>query len=137
MKININKDKIMTQQEFTALAKVEVTEREYRAIEEVYLNSDLDKYEFAKMWMKMNKSRVQAAKEEARAKAEKEAIQDKAYKLFNATKREDSHLLIAMANLSLAEQEFLENIGITIDEPYIKTLSTINYELGQYLTIFK
>ena len=61
----------MTQQEFTTLTKVQVTAREYEAIEEVYLNSDLDKYEFAKMWMKMNKSRVRAAKEEARAKEEK------------------------------------------------------------------
>ena len=63
---SINK---MTQVEFTNRTQVEVSAKEYAAIEEVYMNSDLDKDAFCKMWVKMNKSRVEAAKE-ARLEAE-------------------------------------------------------------------
>ena len=59
----------MTQVEFTNRTQVEVSAKEYAAIEEVYMNSDLDKDAFCKMWVKMNKSRVEAAKE-ARLEAE-------------------------------------------------------------------
>ena len=52
----------MTQVEFTNRTQVEVSAKEYAAIEEVYMNSDLDKDAFCKMWVKMNKSRVEAAR---------------------------------------------------------------------------
>lgn len=53
----------MTQQEFTNRTLVEVTAEEFNAIHVVYVNGDLDKDEFCKVWCKMNKTRVQAAKE--------------------------------------------------------------------------
>lgn len=43
-----------------------VTADEFAHINEVYMNSDLDKDEFCKVWAKMNKSRVQRHKEEER-----------------------------------------------------------------------
>lgn len=52
----------MTHKEFTDRVLVNVSEEEYRHIEQVYLCSDLDKDEFCKLWIKMNKGRYEAAK---------------------------------------------------------------------------
>lgn len=56
----------MTKQEFENRTNVQVLFDEYEHIEVVYMASDLDKDEFCKMWCKMNKSRVNKAKEEAK-----------------------------------------------------------------------
>ena len=56
----------MTKQEFENRTNVQVSFDEYKHIEAVYLASDLDKDEFCKMWCRMNKSRVNKAKEEAK-----------------------------------------------------------------------
>ena len=61
----------MTQQEFTNRTNVEVSYNEFNAIHEVYMSSDLDKDEFCKMWVKMNKTRV--AKAQAEQKAQEKA----------------------------------------------------------------
>ena len=55
----------MLQSEFKERTGIDVALDEYRAIEVVYINSDLDKDEFCKMWCKMNVSRIRKAKEEA------------------------------------------------------------------------
>lgn len=52
----------MTKQEFTNRTLVEISEVEYEAIEIVYINSDLNKDDFCKLWCKMNASRVKAVK---------------------------------------------------------------------------
>lgn len=54
--------------EFKNRVMVNVTAEEYEHIEAVYMASDLDKDEFCAMWRKMNKSRVAAAKAEAKRK---------------------------------------------------------------------
>lgn len=51
----------MLQQEFEARVKVQVSYKEYESINEVYNNSDLDKDEFCKMWVRMNGERVNRA----------------------------------------------------------------------------
>lgn len=60
----------MLQSEFKERTGVDVTLDEYRAIEVVYINSDLDKDEFCKMWCKMNASRVVKAKIDSKEKEE-------------------------------------------------------------------
>lgn len=50
----------MTRQEFTNRTLVEISEVEYEAIEIVYINSDLNKDDFCKLWCKMNAGRVKA-----------------------------------------------------------------------------
>lgn len=60
----------MLQKEFEDRTGIKVSLKEYSAIEEVYMESDLDKNEFCKMWCKMNTGRIKAAKKEL---AEKEA----------------------------------------------------------------
>lgn len=57
----------MTQKEFQDRVKMQVSAGEYTAIEVVYMNSDLEKDEFCKMWAKMNAKRIAAYR-----KAEKE-----------------------------------------------------------------
>lgn len=52
----------MLQSEFTERTKVQVSSEEFEAINEVYMNSDLDKDSFCALWCKMNRSRVDAAK---------------------------------------------------------------------------
>ena len=52
----------MLQLEFTERTKVQVSDEEFEAINEVYMNSDLDKDSFCVLWCKMNRSRVDAAK---------------------------------------------------------------------------
>ena len=48
----------MLQQEFTKRVGLEVSAQEYAHIEQVYMASDLDKDEFCKQWVKMNKERI-------------------------------------------------------------------------------
>ena len=52
----------MLQSEFTERTKVQVSDEEFEAINEVYMHCDLDKDSFCVLWCKMNRSRVDAAK---------------------------------------------------------------------------
>ena len=62
----------MTRNEFMIRTQFAISEKEYAAVEVVYMASDLDKDEFCKMWCKMNKSRVQAAREMKRQQMKRE-----------------------------------------------------------------
>lgn len=61
----------MTKQEFEARA-IKVSDKEFEAINEVYMNCDLDKDEFCKVWKKMNQSRVKAYREQELRRIETE-----------------------------------------------------------------
>ena len=80
----------MTQQEFTQRVEVSVSSTEYAAIEIVYMNSDLDKDEFCKLWVKMNYKRVGKAKEERIAKEKEEMLKGQLFMI--ATKPECNDL---------------------------------------------
>lgn len=71
----------MLQSEFTARA-IPVSTEEYNHIEQVYLNSDLDKDEFCKVWCKMNASRVKAYKKQQAELKAKEAIVSKMFAIY-------------------------------------------------------
>jgi len=70
----------MLQQEFEERVKMPVQTWEFEAINVVYNNSDLNKDEFCKIWVSMNKSRVQQYKKQ---QAEREAIEKKLAKARN------------------------------------------------------
>ena len=134
---SINK---MTQVEFTNRTQVEVSAKEYAAIEEVYMNSDLDKDAFCKMWVKMNKSRVEAAKE-ARLEAEIEAAcKESAFDLYIRLSNIKEYETLGVSHLSVEEELFVENsLGIELQEwsslwgcKMFKTTLTLAYELGIY-----
>ena len=73
----------MRQSEFETRVHMNVTAEEYSHIEEVYMSYDLDKDEFCKMWSKMNQSRIQKAKEEAKRLEKESKLRDQLYNIIN------------------------------------------------------
>jgi hypothetical protein len=129
----------MTQQEFTQRTNVQVSNTEFDAIHEVYMNSDLDKDEFCKMWVKMNKTRVQNAKVERMIKAKDEAYRDALHKFY--TKTNDSNEFqtpICYVKISAYEVQAMSYAGIKVanDNGRAKFLSDIRYEIGKFLRMY-
>ena len=129
----------MTQQEFTQRTKVEVSFNEFNAIHEVYVNSDLDKDEFCKMWVKMNKTRVQNAKVERMIKAKDEAYRDALHKFY--TKNNDVNEFmtpICYVKISTYEVQAMSYAGIKVanEDGRAKFLSDIRYEIGKFLRMY-
>ena len=129
----------MTQQEFTQRVNVEVSNKEFEAINEVYMNSDLDKDEFCKMWVKMNKTRVQNAKVERMIKAKDEAYRDALHKFY--TKNNDVNEFmtpICYVKISTYEVQAMSYAGIKVvnEDGHAKYLSDIRYEIGKFLRMY-
>jgi len=129
----------MTQQEFTQRTNVEVSYNEFDAIHEVYMNSDLDKDEFCKMWVKMNKTRVENAKVERMIKAKDEAYRDALHKFY--TKTNDSNEFqtpICYVKISTYEVQAMSYAGIKVanEDGRAKYLSDIRYEIGKFLRMY-
>jgi hypothetical protein len=129
----------MTQQEFTQRVNVEVSNKEFEAINEVYMNSDLDKDEFCKMWVKMNKTRVQNAKVERMIKAKDEAYRDALHKFY--TKNDDVNEFmtpICYVKISTYEVQAMSYAGIKVanEDGHAKYLSDIRYEIGKFLRMY-
>lgn len=129
----------MTQQEFTNRTNVEVSYNEFNAIHEVYMNSDLDKDEFCKMWVKMNKTRVQNAKVERMFKAKDEAYRDALHKFY--TKNVDVNEFmtpICYVKISTYEVQAMRYAGIKVanEDGRAKYLSDIRYEIGKFLRMY-
>jgi hypothetical protein len=126
----------MTQKEFTDRVEVEVTTKEFEAINEVYMNSDLDKDAFCRIWVKMNKSRVREARIKAAELREKQTLKEIAWAMYQRISRmENTHLRFAHATLSHQEKNFLYGIGVEITDTM--NLSTVWHKLAQYLGIVK
>ena len=64
----------MLQHEFESRVGIEVSAKEYAAIEQVYMSSDVEKDEFCKLWAKMNCQRIARIKAERKAAAEFKAL---------------------------------------------------------------
>ena len=129
----------MTQQEFTQRVNVEVSNKEFEAINEVYMNSDLDKDEFCKMWVKMNKTRVQNAKVERMIKAKDEAYRDALHKFY--TKNDDVNEFmtpICYVKISTYEVQAMSYACIKVanEDGRAKYLSDIRYEIGKFLRMY-
>ena len=129
----------MTQQEFTNRTNVEVSYNEFNAIHEVYMSSDLDKDEFCKMWVKMNKTRVQNAKVERMIKAKDEAYRDALHKFY--TKNNDVNEFmtpICYVKISTYEVQALSYAGIKVanEDGRAKYISDIRYEIGKFLRMY-
>ena len=129
----------MTQQEFTQRVNVEVSNKEFEAINEVYMNSDLDKDEFCKIWVKMNKTRVENAKVERMIKAKDEAYRDALHKFY--TKNDDVNEFmtpICYVKISTYEVQAMSYAGIKVanEDGRAKYLSDIRYEIGKFLRMY-
>lgn len=141
----------MLQKEFEDRTGVKVSIDEYSAIEKVYMESDIDKDEFCKMWCKMNTSRIKAAK---KALAEKEAKTKENARLFNIIRKLEKkrHYNIAEEPLTVgflgkSDVDFLQKFGIqmriSIQEavsygypiPRHYRVSETSYQIKKYLRI--
>ena len=134
----------MTQQEFFNRTRVEVEASEFQAINEVYNCSDLDKDEFCKMWVKMNKSRVAKAQADAKAQEEEMKKMDYLYNLYHKYNDYNNDCLLYWDVLSDKEQNQLIAYGFSMTEScyfystnqYLdapKTMSTIKYDIYKYI----
>lgn len=129
----------MTQQEFESRVSMKVSYKEFEAINEVYMNSDLDKDDFCKAWIKMNQSRVNKAKAEAKAQAEEATKREALYNIINRD-WSDLYQSNAAEHLSKKQRILLDEVGINLVEhrfsfPYQKTVSTVIYEIKKYLKV--
>ena len=93
----------MLQSEFTERTKVQVSAEEFEAINEVYMNSDLNKDDFCAMWCKMNKSRVDAVKA-----AIKEQKRIDNLSLFEYMKKKVSDLVFKEAEMNQDGRMFFD-----------------------------
>lgn len=135
----------MTQQEFETRVQVKVSTQEYWHINEVYNNSDLDKDEFCKLWVKMNQGRVNKAKEQAKREAEdwkqREALYDIINRDWTGKYNEFAHTCFTKT-----QEKQLSEVGIELTEERVepiwghtvrdyKLVSTILYEIEKYLKV--
>ena len=63
----------MTQYEFETRAGINVSAREYESIEAVYMASDLCKDDFCRQWARMNRERIQKARQEEKERQKQAA----------------------------------------------------------------
>lgn len=104
----------MTIQEFQSRTQVSVDVSEFESITMVYMQSDVDKDTFCKMWRKMNATRVMAAK----GKAKKQQTIDKVFSMVmtNPEWTDVEHYNdIAVAVLSSKDKALIELIGISLE----------------------
>lgn len=104
----------MTIQEFQSRTQVSVDVSEFESITTVYMQSDVDKDTFCKMWCKMNATRVMAAKEQAK----KQQTIDKVFSMVmtNPEWTDVEHCNdIAVAVLSSKDKALIESIGISLE----------------------
>ena len=119
----------MTRNEFETRTGVQVTDTEFWSINEVYMNSDVDKDEFCKLWKKMNPVRV------ANAKAERDAAEKRIEEMQKAMDIVTSSCVFdfdadAMTTLKRRDVCFLESIGIDMYDAYgYKKLYQVRYDV--------
>lgn len=104
----------MTRKEFETRTMVAVSDKEFDAINAVYMTSDLYKDDFCKMWCKMNASRVSRAREEMK-RAEREAERkDMAMDIYVTLVYEKNEMNDADDCLSTKQKKFLAENGIDL-----------------------
>lgn len=126
----------MTQQEFTNRTLVEVSAEEFNAIHVVYMASDLDKDEFCKVWCKMNRTRVQAAKEAKKAQQERYnrctklmAIKQKLMMMMEQDKWSGNEWIVGLKSEQL---NTIESEGIGFSEfGHLKSVSSLWYDIRE------
>ena len=104
----------MTIQEFQSRTQVSVDVSEFESITTVYMQSDVDKDTFCKMWRKMNATRVMAAYEQAK----KQQTIDKVFSMVVANPEwtdVEHYNDIAVAVLSSKDKALIESIGISLE----------------------
>jgi hypothetical protein len=137
----------MTQQEFTQRTQVEVSMKEFDYIHEMYMNNDMDKDEFCKMWVKMNKTRVERAKAEKKAAERKQKVREILWTVWNKYAFKDYMWKVMWLNHSILnkkEEKAVEEAGIDLryyshdagGYLYYNMYDTL-YGIGEVLGLYK
>ena len=111
----LKKIKIMLQQEFHDRVKMSVSAEEFEAIHAVYMYSYLDKDEFCKLWVKMNRTRVDNAKKELKERQQRRWRINRLLKIEAKLDKAESHE-VAEDVLTASDINVLESVGISIKE---------------------
>lgn len=134
----------MLQQEFEQRVGIQVSFEEYKSIEVVYMESDLDKGDFCKMWVAMNKKRIAKAKGMRKEAEMKETLK---FELSNIAERlrniKCDYYTFAVDVLKGKEKKLLEMAGISLEESVTsitgntftayKFLPSIQFDIHNYL----
>ncbi len=136
----------MLQSEFTTRTKVHVSAEEYAHIEAVYMASDVDKDEFCRLWVLMNKERVARSKEEAKQQAAEQSRRESLWRIVERYDGADWETCCKRADdvLTDKQKQLVQSAGIELSELHIepffghevrdyKQLGTVIYELKKYL----
>lgn len=130
----------MLQQEFEQRVKMQISCKEYESINEVYNHSTLNKDEFCKAWVRMNKERVVKAIAEAKDKAKLSALKDKAWDIIACYRYENYHEMgkPAYKVFKKRQYEFCKSIGIKMrfSEHYPEISTTVSdaiFELRKFV----
>ena len=121
----------MTKQEFETRTHVEVTMKEFENINEMYLDSNVDKDEFCRLWSKMNHIRVARAKEAKEIATKEMMIKEKALDIVARMHAlTNDWFADAITSLRRRDITFLESIGFDFYDGYeYKSISEIHYEI--------
>lgn len=129
----------MTQQEFQTRVQMEVPCTEFEAINEVYMNSDLDKDEFCKLWVKMNQTRVHAAIEKAAEQRKQGALRENLWRIVEKYSSKDIDWKIATTTysaLTKRERATIEKANMELESGILpKSMLKMLHEIRQYLKV--
>ncbi|MBO5957410.1 MAG: hypothetical protein J6Q39_07640 [Bacteroidales bacterium] len=129
----------MTQQEFQERVKMPISAEEFEAVNHVYMLSDLNKDDFCKMWVQMNKSRVQQAAKEAKANKEEADNKERARRIFDKleafiNKDFENYINYAHLFLGARDRKFLKDkLSIEVD---CMSNGSLRFRLGQFIGIY-
>lgn len=129
----------MLHEEFTKRTGVDVTPEEFAAVHDMYMQNDMSKDEFCKLWCKMNEKRVKAAKESAKEREERAKIEKRAFNILcKYEAKYETFLarfeLFCLECMNERELNTLQSIGINTDRA---RLNEAFYDIKKYLNIIK
>lgn len=128
----------MTQQEFESRVKMQVSCEEYNVIEQVYMNSDVDKDEFCRLWAKMNTKRIAKAKAAQAQLEAQQALNGKVWDIYYKYIQKDyqwkTKTLVHTA-LNKTQEKVLQQAGFELkfNTYFYKNMADMLWEIELYL----
>lgn len=132
----------MTQQEFESRVKMQVSCEEYQHIENVYLDSDVDKDEFCRLWAKMNHERVFKAREEQKRIAGLQALNERVWNIYEKYAYRDASWkmnaepvsVLTARETKIIKQLNLEGYKLMLNDCYYNyNMGCLLWEIQDYL----
>lgn len=127
----------MQQKEFEERVQMQVSAEEYSHIETVYMMSDIDKDEFCKLWVKMNKTRVHAAIEKAAERRKQGEVRENLWLIIEKYSSKDIYWEIVTTTysaLTKKERATIEKANMELKIGTLpKSMFKMLHEIRKYL----